>query len=63
MRDIEAGLASQGVSEALRREVWACLEQCDLLRFAPEEDDPETRARFLERVSGMMTELNREIGR
>jgi hypothetical protein len=63
MKDVEHGLASHGVSEGLVQEVSACLEQCDLLRFAPEEDDADARVRFLERVSTAMTGLNREVGR
>jgi hypothetical protein len=63
MKDVEHGLASHGVSEGLVQEVSACLEQCDLLRFAPEEDDADARVRFLERVSKAMTGLNREVGR
>ena len=63
MADVEVGLRDNKVSEGLAREVAECLEHCDLQRFAPPKSDPGEEARFLERVSGVMTDLNREMGR
>ena len=61
--EAEAGLRGKGVSEPVVEEVSACLEHCDLQRFAPPKNDPSEEARFLDRVSTVMTELNREMGR
>lgn len=63
MTDVTEGLAQKGVSREVADEVLACLDHCDLNRFAPERDDAEAESRFLERVSKVMTELNRGMGR
>jgi hypothetical protein len=60
---VEDGLKGQGVSETTLEEVLACLEHSDLQRFSPPSGDSGTETRFLERVSKVMTELNREMGR
>jgi len=62
-REVESRLKSHGVSEELIQEVSACLEHCDLQRFAPPKEDSGEEARFLERVSQVMTNLDREMGR
>jgi len=59
--DIRAGLGSHGVPNWIVQEILDCLDHCDRQRFAPEQADARERARFLERVSGTMTSLHREI--
>jgi hypothetical protein len=59
--DVEAGLRRMGVSDRVIQEVSVCLEHSDLQRFAPPGRDPGEAPRFLERVSSVMTDLNREI--
>jgi hypothetical protein len=61
--DAEEGLGREGVSDPVFREVLECLEHCDLQRFAPPKEDAGEEARFLEKVSKVMTDLNREMGR
>lgn len=59
--DVEAALASSGVDEETRAEVRRCLEHCDRGRFAPPGADSEERSRFVERVTELMTALERGI--
>jgi hypothetical protein len=61
--DAKEGMGREGVSESVIREVLDCLEHCDLQRFAPPKEDAGEEARFLEKVSKVMTDLNREMGR
>ncbi len=61
--DVEHRLREKGVPEATVAEVRACLEHCDRQRFAPPGTDPEEKSRFLDRVGGLMTALDREIRR
>ncbi len=63
MTDVTEGLGGRGVSQEVAEEALACLGHCDLQRFAPERDGAEAESRFLERVSKVMTELNRGMGR
>jgi hypothetical protein len=63
LRDLKKGLSDAGTSEEKIQEVLECLEHCDLQRFAPPTDDTAEETRFLERVSKVMTELNREMRR
>ena len=51
-------LAVRGVGDTTMDEIRACLEHCDRQRFAPPEADPEEKARFLERVGNLMTDLD-----
>ncbi len=62
-RDLDVGLRNDGVPEKVVQEVMECLSRCDLQRFAPETDGSGEEKRFLEKVSGLMTELNRRMGR
>ncbi len=59
--DLERRLIERGVDEATVREVLACLEHCDRQRFAPPSGDPGEEVRFLERVSSLMSTLDRAI--
>jgi hypothetical protein len=61
LRDLEEGLKRAGVSADGVQEVLGCLEHCDLRRFAPAGEDAEEEVRFLDRVSGVMTRLGREM--
>ncbi len=63
VRDLAEGLGRAGVPEDAIRELVECLEHCDRQRFAPPRDDVGEETRFLERVSDVMTELNREMGK
>jgi hypothetical protein len=62
-RDAEAALRDRGVSDPAIEEFTACLDHCDRQRYGPEAGDPGEEARFLERVSKVMTELSREMER
>jgi hypothetical protein len=59
--DLQAGLVKRGVSRATTADVVACLEDCDRQRFAPTGDDAARRTGLLERASGTMTALHREV--
>ena len=63
MNDLEAGVKRAGVADAQVSELRSCLELCDRQRFAPPSDDPGEKTRLLDRVGGLMTALDREIGR
>jgi len=63
IREASEQLEARGASEDVIQEVGACLDHCDRQRFAPPESDAEEEARFLDRVAGVMTDLNREVGR
>ena len=54
-------LASRGVPAATVAEVRACLEHCDVQRFAPPGTDPQEKSRFLGRVGGLMTALDKAV--
>ena len=62
-RDAQEGLRKEGVSDEVTQELLDCLDHCDLQRFAPPKEDAGEEARFLKRVSEVMTELSREMGR
>ena len=47
--------------DATRADVLSCLEERDRQRFAPQGGDPEAKSRFLERVGGLMTRLDKAI--
>jgi hypothetical protein len=49
------------VDEATVRETVVCLEHCDRQRFAPPSEDPGEEARFLDRVSALMSAVDRAI--
>ncbi len=59
--ELESRLRARAVSEATVAEVRACLEHCDLQRFAPPGTDPQEKSRFLDRVANVMTALDKEI--
>ena len=59
--DVEEALSRKGVDDATRADVLSCLEECDRQRFAPQGGDPEAKSRFLERVGGLMTRLDKAI--
>ena len=59
--ELAARLAAKGVGNNTMDEISACLEHCDRQRFAPPEADPEEKARFLERVTNLMMDLDRAI--
>lgn len=61
--EMEARLAGRGVSEATVAEVRACLEHCDRQRFAPPGTDPVEKARFMDRVAGVMAAVDKGIAR
>lgn len=63
MNHLEAGVKRAGVADAQVSELRSCLELCDRQRFAPPSDDPGEKTRLLDRVGGLMTALDREIGR
>jgi hypothetical protein len=63
LRDLQEGLKKAGVSGDGIQEVLECLEHCDLKRFAPAIEEAEEEARFLDRVSGIMAKLSREMRR
>jgi hypothetical protein len=54
-------LAARGVPPATVAEVRACLEHCDVQRFAPPGTDPQEKSRFLERVGALMTALDKAV--
>ncbi|HUF76178.1 MAG TPA: BatD family protein [Longimicrobiales bacterium] len=54
-------LSERGVDESLVDEARAVLGHCDRQRFAPPGTDPEEKSRFLDRVGGLMTRLDRSI--
>ena len=62
-RDLDVGLRKDGVPEEVVQEVLECLSHCDLQRFAPEREGSGEEKRFRERVSEVMTELSRRMGR
>jgi hypothetical protein len=59
--ELERRLRSHGVDEETVRETMACLDHCDRQRFAPPSGDPGEEARFLERVTSLMSSLDRAI--
>jgi len=59
--ELTVRLAVKGVGDNTMDEISSCLEHCDRQRFAPPEDDPEEKARFLERVANLMMDLDRAI--
>ncbi len=59
--ELDRALAAAGVEDAVRAEVRACLEQCDRQRFAPTGTTPSDAERFLDRVGGLMTALDRAV--
>jgi hypothetical protein len=59
--ELEAQLRERGVDDATVRETMACLDHCDRQRFAPPTGDPGEEERFLERVSTLMSDLDRAI--
>ena len=61
--DLEGRLSKKGVPADAVAELTACLEHCDLQRFAPPGIDPEGKSRFLDRTGELMTTLDRAIGR
>jgi hypothetical protein len=61
--DVEHRLREKAVPESTIAEVRACIEHCDRQRFAPPGTDPEEKSRFLDRVGGLMTLLDREMRR
>lgn len=61
--DFEAELSRRGVGGDAVSELTACLEHCDLQRFAPAGADTQERGRFLERTGDLMTTLDRALGR
>jgi hypothetical protein len=62
-REVTETLKERGASEKVIQEISSCLDHCDRQRFAPPETDAREEARFLERVAGVMTDLNREVRR
>jgi hypothetical protein len=54
-------LAARGVQAGTVAETRACLEHCDLQRFAPPGTDPQEKSRFLERVGALMTALDKAV--
>lgn len=58
---IEHALERAGVEETVRREVIDCLAHCDRQRFAPPTDDAAENARFLERLSRLMDDVDRAV--
>ncbi|NNM04010.1 MAG: protein BatD, partial [Gemmatimonadetes bacterium] len=62
-RDLSEGLKQGGVSDAVVQDVLDCLSHCDLQRFAPTTPGSVEEDRFLKKVAGVMTELNRKMGR
>jgi len=62
-RDLDEGLRNDGVSDKVVQEVLECLAHCDLQRYAPAKEGSGEENRFLKKVSEVMTELNRRMGR
>lgn len=58
---IERALERVGADETLRNAVIDCLAQCDRQRFAPPTGDPDETSRFLERVEGLMDDVDRAV--
>lgn len=61
MSDLAGVLSRRGAPDSTAAELIECLEHCDRQRFAPPTADTDTRARFVERASGLMTALDREL--
>ncbi|MDX1494635.1 MAG: BatD family protein [Longimicrobiales bacterium] len=59
--ELDQALAETGIDDEVRRELVACLEECDRQRFAPPSADPEARGRFLDRAGEVMTALDRGV--
>jgi hypothetical protein len=59
--DLVERLAQRNVPEATVAEARACLEHCDLQRFAPPGTDPQEKSRFLDRVGALMTTLDKAV--
>jgi hypothetical protein len=54
-------LSARGVPPATVAEVRACLEHCDVQRFAPQPTDLQEKSRVLERVGVLMTALGKAV--
>jgi len=59
--ELEAHLKRHGVGEDTVQELMACLDHCDRRRFAPSHGDPAETTRFLDRVSALMTTVDRAV--
>ncbi len=59
--ELDEALAATGIDDEVRREVVACLEECDRQRFAPPSADTAARDAFLQRAGDVMTRLDREV--
>ncbi len=61
----EAGrlAAARGVSQEILERLFACLDDCDRQRFAPQGADREAPERVLERAAGLMNDLVKELAR
>jgi hypothetical protein len=59
--DVVEGLARRNVPEPTVAEVRACLEHCDVQRFAPPGTDPQEKSRFLDRVGAVMTTVDKAV--
>jgi hypothetical protein len=59
--ELEARLRRHGVDDATVKEMMACLEHCDRQRFSPPSEDPGEEARFLDRVSVVMSSVDRAV--
>jgi len=59
--ELEAHLKQRGVDDGVVRETMAVLDHCDRKRFAPPSQDAGEEARFLERASELMSNLDRAI--
>ncbi len=61
----EAGrlAAERGVSAETLERLFACLDDCDLQRFAPQGAEREAPERVLERAAGLMNDLVKELAK
>ena len=61
----EAGrlAAERGVSPETLERLFACLDDCDRQRFAPQGADREPPERVLERAAGLMNDIVKELSR